>query len=142
MHPDITKHPDIMALRERYDVASATRSRRSAEGLTLLAAFYLAASPWITGFHTLSAMAVNDLIAGAALTVVTIALSESYGRMHGFTWLVPTMGAWTILAPWVMAGHMDMTRTIWSNCLAGGSIMALGLSLLVIGYLCAGRTTV
>lgn len=131
---DIAKHPDIVALRERYDLASASVVAQVVEGLTLLAAFFLAASPWIVGFRTLSAITVTDLIAGGALTLVALGLSVTFGRLHGLAWLVPAIGVWTIIAPWSMAGAMDTARTIWSNAFAGGAIVVLGLSLMVIGY--------
>jgi SPW repeat len=138
-HLDIGKHPDIMELRERYDVASATPVAQAAEGLVLLAAFFLAASPWIVGFSALSAITIVDLIAGGALTVLAIALSATYGRLHGLAWLVPAIGVWTVVAPWSIVGGMNVTRVIWSNCFAGGAIVAVGLLLLVVGYLRAGR---
>lgn len=138
-HTDISKHPDIMALRERYDVVSAAPAAQAAEGLVLLGAVYLAASPWIAGFNALSAITVVDLIAGGALAVLAIALSATYGRLHGLAWVVPAIGAWTIVAPWSMAGTMDVSRVIWSNCFAGGAIVAFGLALLAMGYLRAGR---
>lgn len=140
-HLDMGKHPDIVALRERYDVASATPLAQIVEGLAVLAAVFLAASPWIVGFHALSAITVNNLIAGGALTVLVIALSATYGRLHGLTWVVPAVGVWTIIAPWSMAGHMDVARTIWSNGFAGGSIVVLGLLLMVVGYRRARRVS-
>lgn len=137
---DIGRHPDIVALRERYDVASATPVAQIVAGFTLLAAVYLAASPWIVGFSALSAITVNNLITGGALTVLAIALSATYGRLHGLTWVIPAVGVWTIIAPWSMAGHMDVARTIWSNCFAGGTITVLGLLLMLVGYLRARRS--
>lgn len=137
---DMSKHPDIVALRERYDVASATPVAQVTEGLTLLAAVFLAASPWIVGFYALTPITVSNLIAGGALILLTIALSAGYGRLHGLTWVVPAIGVWTIAAPWAMAGAMDVTRTIWSNCVAGGSIVVLGLALMLVGFLRARRS--
>ncbi len=137
---DMSKHPDIVALRERYDVASATPVAQVTEGLTLLAAVFLAASPWIVGFYALTPITVSNLITGGALAVLVIALSAGYGRLHGLTWVVPAIGIWTIAAPWAMAGAMDVTRTIWSNCFAGGSIIIVGLVLMLVGFLRARRT--
>lgn len=135
----MSKHPDIVALRERYDVASATPVAQITEGLTLLAAVFLAASPWIVGFYALTPITITNLIAGGALAVLAVALSAGYGRLHGLTWVVPAIGMWTIAAPWAMAGAMDVTRTIWSNCFTGGSIVALGLALMAVGFLRARR---
>src|SRR5512142_1652432 len=137
---DISKHPDIVALRERYDMASATPVAQAAEGLTFLAAVFLAASPWIVGFYTLTPITVSNLITGGALTALAIALSATYGRLHGLTWVVPAIGVWTIAAPWAMTGAMDVTRTVWSNCFAGGAIVVLGLGLMLVGFLRARRS--
>lgn len=130
---DISRHPDLIALRERYEVASARPIAGFVEGLTFLAALFLAASPWIVGFSGLTEIAVANLIAGGGLAFLALALSASYGRLHGLTWVVPAVGAWTLLAPWAMAGVMDTTRTIWSNEVAGGSIVVLGLLMMSIG---------
>lgn len=130
---DIARHPDIVALRERYEMASARPIAGVVEGLTFLAALYLAASPWIVGFRGLTEITVANLIAGGGLAFLALALSASYGRLHGVTWVVPALGAWTMVAPWAMAGVMDTTRTIWSNELAGGSIVVLGLLMMLIG---------
>lgn len=130
---DIARHPDIVALRERYEMASARPIAGVVEGLTFLAALFLAASPWIVGFRGLTEITVANLIAGGGLAFLALALSASYGRLHGVTWVVPALGAWTMVAPWATAGVMDTTRTIWNNELAGGSIVVLGLLMMLIG---------
>lgn len=134
-------HPDLIELRKRYDMASARPVAEITEGLTLLAAAYLAASPWIAGFNGLPTITVNNLIAGGTLVVLAIGLSAAYGRLHGLTWVVPVIGVWTIVAPWVMAGAVDTTRTIWSNVCAGGAIVALGLLLTVFGVMRARKAS-
>ena len=131
----MARHPDLIELRERYDAASASPVSEVAAGLALLAAVFLAASPWIVGFTALTAITVTNLIAGSALAVLVIVLTGAYGRMHGLTFVVPAIGIWTIAAPWVIAGAMDVTRTIYANCFAGGAIVVLGLIMLAVGFL-------
>lgn len=63
------------------------------------------------------------------------ALTAAYGRMHGLTFVVPAIGIWTLVAPWLIAGAMDTTRTIWSNVCAGGAIVVFGLVMLAVGFL-------
>lgn len=133
-------HPDLIELRKRYDMASARLVAEIAEGLTLLAAVYLAASPWIVDFRALPTITVNNLIAGGTLVVLAIGLSAAYGRLHGLTWVVPVIGIWTIIAPWAMAGAVDTTRTIWNNVFVGGAIVALGLLMAVFGAIRARRS--
>lgn len=136
---DIARHPDLIELRRRYEMASAAPVTEVAEGFTLLAAVFLAASPWIVGFSALSAITVTNLIAGGALVLLAIALTAAYGRMHGLTWVIPAIGAWTIVAPWAIVGAMDTTRTIWSNAVTGGVLVACGLVMLAMGFLRSRR---
>jgi hypothetical protein len=135
----MARHPDLIELRRRYDVASASPVAEGAAGLALLGAVFLAASPWIVGFSALTAITVSNLITGGALVALVIALAASYGRMHGLTFVVPVVGIWTLIAPWAIAGAMDTTRTIWSNVFAGGAIALFGLIMLVTGFLRARR---
>lgn len=135
----MARHPDLIELRRRYDAASASPVAEGVAGLTFLGALFLAASPWIVGFSALTAITVCNLIAGGALAVLVIALTAAYGRTHGLTFVVPVVGAWTLVAPWVIVGAMDTTRTIWSNAFAGGAIVVLGLVMLAVGFIRARR---
>ena len=135
----MARHPDLIELRKRYDAASASPVAEGVAGLTFLGALFLAASPWIVGFSALTAITVCNLIAGGALAVLVIALTAAYGRLHGLTFVVPAIGIWTVVAPWVIVGAMDTTRTIWSNAFAGGAIVVLGLVMLAVGLIRSRR---
>jgi hypothetical protein len=130
----MARHPDLVELRNRYDVASGSLVAEVAAGLGLLGAVFLAASPWIVGFSAMTAITITNLIAGTALVVLIIALTAAYGRLHGLTFVVPVIGAWTVVAPWAVAGAMDVTRTIWTNAVTGGAIVLFGLIMLVVGF--------
>lgn len=132
-------HPDLVELRRRYDVASASPIVEAAAGLAFLGAVFLAASPWIAGFSALTAITVSNLITGGALAALVLVLAAAYGRAHGLTFAVPAIGIWTIVAPWLTAGAMDTTRTIWSNVCAGGVIVVFGLVMLAVGFLRSRR---
>lgn len=136
----MARHPDLIELRRRYDEVSTVPVAEIAEGIALLAALFLAASPWIVGFSALSAITVNNLIAGGAVALLAVSLTGAYGRLHGLTWVVPAIGIWTIVAPWAIVGAMDTTRTIWSNAFSGGVIVACGLFMLVMGFFRARRS--
>jgi len=127
-------HPDLIELRRRYDAASASPIAEGAAGLAFLGAVFLAASPWIVGFSALTAITVGNLIAGGAIAALVIALMAAYGRTHGLTFVIPVIGIWTIVAPWLTAGAMDTTRTIWTNACAGGAIVVFGLVMLAVGF--------
>ena len=141
-YASMARHPDLIELRKRYDAASASPVAEGAAGLALLGALFLAASPWIVGFSALTAITVTNLIAGVALAVIILALAASYGRLHGLTFVVPAIGIWTIVAPWAIVGAMNVTRTIYSNCIAGGALVLLGLVMLALGFLRARRPAV
>lgn len=135
----MARHPDLIELRKRYDAASASPVAEGAAGVALLGALFLAASPWIVGFSALTAITVTNLIAGVALAVLVIALTAGYARLHGLTFVVPAIGLWTIVAPWAVVGTMNVTRTIYTNCIAGGALLLLGLVMLAVGFLRARR---
>lgn len=135
----MARHPDLIELRKRYDAASASPVAEGAAGFALLGAAFLAASPWIVGFSAMTAITITNLIAGVALAVLVLALVSSYGRLHGLTFVVPVLGIWTMIAPWAIAGGMNVTRTIFSNCFAGGAVLVLGLIMLAVGILRARR---
>lgn len=44
-------------------------------------------------------------------------------------WCAIAIGAWTIIAPWVVAGSVDTTRTIVSNVIVGAVALLLGLAM-------------
>lgn len=129
----IERHPDLIEMRERYDMAAANPAVQLADGLTLLAGVYLALSPWIVGFSNLAPLTVNNLITGILVAGLALGLSTAFGRTYGIAWVVPVIGLWTILAPWVIAGQMDTPATIWNNVIVGVIIVALGVTALVVG---------
>lgn len=117
---------DIEQLRARYEVAAERPTAQAVDGLTFLGGLYLAASPWIVGFGARD-LRITDLIVGVALAIVALGLAAAFGRTHGMTWVVPVMGAWTIVAPWVVLGSAAATAQIVSNVIAGAVIFVLGL---------------
>src|SRR6476619_5766392 len=89
VHSSIDHHPDLLALRERYERAAESITAQGTFGLTLLTAVYAAVSPWIVGF-------------------VCVALAFAYAmaldRSHGMTWTLPVFGVWLSVSPWVLHG--------------------------------------
>jgi hypothetical protein len=123
----ISKHPDIVALRDRYEQAFETPQAWASEGLMLMAATYAAISPWVVGFHTRSAgLAVSDLIVGLALATLTLGFAASNLHLHGLTWVAPLLGVWLIITPWVVRGTDRTTGLIVSNVIVGACIVLIG----------------
>ncbi|GII32748.1 SPW repeat protein [Planotetraspora mira] len=132
---DIGSHPDIVQMRARYEAAAANPVAQGADGLALLSGMYLALSPWIAGFSNRGPLTINNLITGLVVTILALGYSSMYGRTHGIAWVLPLIGLWTIIAPWVIRGDMASARTIWSNVIVGAIILALGLATMRFGMM-------
>ncbi|MFE9441432.1 SPW repeat protein [Streptomyces sp. NPDC006602] len=126
-------HPDLVGTRERHALAerAATTPRAQAiEMMALVTGLYLAASPWIVGFNGggFSRLAIVNLITGLAYALLMSGgFGRAYDRTHSMAWAACALGAWTIIAPWVVAGNVDTTRTVVNNVITG--IVALLLAL-------------
>ncbi|MFD3677445.1 SPW repeat protein [Streptomyces sp. NPDC058613] len=136
-HPNIEHHPDLAEMRTRFERVTSTPAAQAVEALALITGLYLAASPWIAGFSGLTPLAVNNLIAGLAFCLCMGGTGSAYERTHAMAWTAVVLGAWTIVAPWVIAGEMSTTRAVVSNVITG--IVALCLGLAMAGM--AGRKT-
>jgi len=130
----MSQHPDIVALREHYDLVSETPRAWTVEGLIVLAGAYAAVSPWIVGFAgRAGALAVNDLIIGLMIALLGAGMAASYARTHGMAWVIPVMGAWLIVAPWLIQDITTTAGTIVSNIIVGAVIVVCGLGLSAMG---------
>ncbi|GGT27892.1 MULTISPECIES: SPW repeat protein [Streptomyces] len=125
----IEHHPDLAEMRSRFERVTSTPAAQAVEALALIAGLYLAASPWIAGFSVLTALAVNNLIAGLAYCLCMSGLGSAYERTHAMAWTAVAIGAWTIVAPWVIAGENDTTRSVVSNVITGCVALLLALAM-------------
>ncbi|MFF4321671.1 SPW repeat protein [Streptomyces sp. NPDC001568] len=132
-HPRIESHPDLAEMRTRFERVTSTPAAQAVEALALITGLYLAASPWIAGFSALSPLAINNLIAGLAFCLCMGGLGSAYERTHAMAWTAVAIGAWTIIAPWVIAGEMDTTRSVVSNIITGAIALCLGLAMVAMG---------
>ncbi|MGW5076632.1 SPW repeat protein [Rhodococcus sp. NPDC004095] len=131
----IEKHPDIAALRDKYDQAAGDPLAQTNEGLLMLAGLYMAASPWVIGFSGTTTLMMSNLIAGLATAVFAFGLASAFGRLHGVTFTLPVLGVWMIISPWVVTGVSTTTGMIWSNVVCGAVVLVLGLGLMGIGFM-------
>ncbi|GAA1580237.1 hypothetical protein GCM10009789_37560 [Kribbella sancticallisti] len=129
----ISMHPDIAQLRAKYEAVAETQTAQAVEGLTFLAGLYLAISPWVVGFTGFTTLTGNNLIVGIAMALLAIGFAAAYERTHGIAWVMPLVGAWTIVAPWAVSGDVATTSTILSNVVTGGVAVLLGLGAMAIG---------
>jgi hypothetical protein len=130
---DIERHPDIVALRSRYEQAAENWVAHVVTGLTLLTGLYLAISPWVVGFHRLVPLTMTNVMTGAVITVLAFGVAAAYGRLHGLVWVLPVLGVWTFVAPWVIRGGVNTTPAVSNNIIVGAICTVLGLATLYLG---------
>jgi len=126
----IEQHPDIAALRMRYERAAELPLAQLIEGLGFMAGLYLAISPWVLGFNDMPTLRTSNLITGIAVMVLALGFASAFDRTHGVAWVTPFIGVWTILAPWLVDGTADTTTTITNNVIVGSLCTLLGLAAL------------
>ncbi|MEW1658509.1 MULTISPECIES: SPW repeat protein [unclassified Streptomyces] len=127
---DITSHPDVPEMRERYERLLTGRQATALDGLILLTGTYAAISSWVVHFHAASPeLAVNNLIIGLLLAVIGLGLTRVPARMYRLSWTCAVIGVWMIISPWVVtAGHTATAGMIWNNVVIGAVALILGLA--------------
>jgi hypothetical protein len=133
VHSSIDHHPDLLALRARYERVAESMSAHLTFGLVLLTGLYVAASPWIVGFSATTQLATCDVLAGIAVALLAYGFATSLDRAHGMTWTLPVLGVWVIVSPWVVHGVALSAGMIWSNVVAGALLTFLGLNATYFG---------
>lgn len=125
---DMTSHPDVGEMRERFDRTTAGSGVVALEGLILLAGLFAAISPWVVHFTGNTNLAVNNLIVGITIGLIGLALALAPERTSGLAWLAVPLGAWLVISPWVVTNaNTAPNGAIWSNCFVGGATALLGL---------------
>jgi len=128
VHSSIDHHPDLLALRARYERVAESMSAHLTFGLALLTGLYVAASPWIVGFSATRSLATSDLIAGIAVAFLAYGFATTLDRAHGMTWTLPVLGVWVIVSTWILPDVVLTTGMTWSNVVAGALLTFLGLN--------------
>jgi SPW repeat len=141
VHSSIDHHPDLLALRERYERAAESMTAHGTFGLTLLTAVYAAVSPWIVGFDATSSLAVNDFIVGIVCVALAFVFAMALDRSHGMTWTLPVLGVWFAVSPWVVHHVSPHGGMIWSNVIAGAVLTVLGLNAMYFGMRARSSTS-
>jgi hypothetical protein len=129
----IERHPDIVGLRMKYEQANETSVAHIINGLGLMAGLYLAISPWVVGFQTLTPLAITNVLTGLVVVALAFGLATAYGRLHGLAWVMPFIGAWAFVAPWVIRGGVNTTPAMANNIAVGSVCFVLGLATLYVG---------
>jgi hypothetical protein len=131
---DITSHPDVTEMRDRYARVLDGRDVALVDGPVFLLGLYCAASPWILHYTTSQApLVTHNLIMGIAIGVLALGFTTTPARMYGLSWAMCAMGAWMIISPWIVGESPD-AGVIWNNAIIGGLAV-------VLGFLCAAAST-
>ena len=141
VHSSIDHHPDLLALRARYERVAESMSAHLTFGLSLLAGLYVAASPWIIGFGSTGSLSTCDLVVGIAVAFLAYGFATALDRAHGMTWTLPVLGVWVIVSPWILPGVTLTTGMIWSHVVAGALLTFLGLNATYFGMRTRAATT-
>ncbi|MDA3628739.1 SPW repeat protein [Saccharopolyspora oryzae] len=124
----IAGHPDLSEMRMRYERASETPTAQVADGLVVLSGLFVALSPWITGFHTITpSLTLNNLVTGLTAAVLGLSFAAAFHRTHGIAWTAPVLGVWTIVSVFVISGTAVMTSTVLCNVIGGAILVLAGL---------------
>jgi SPW repeat len=133
VHSSIDHHPDLLALRARYERVAESMSAHFTFGLALLTGLYVATSPWIVGFSATRSLGTSDLIVGIAVAFLAYGFATALDRAHGMTWTLPVLGVWVIVSPWILQGFTPTAGMIWSNVVAGALMTFVGLNATYFG---------
>ncbi|MGA6153526.1 SPW repeat protein [Stenotrophomonas sp. NPDC087984] len=121
---DLTGHPDVSEMRERYARMMDARDVVFLDGPVLLAGLYFAISPWVVHFSGTSPnLMVNNLVLGIAIALLGIGLTTAPRRMYSLCWAMSAIGVWMIISPWVVARGPDIGMIV--NNVAVGAVTCL-----------------
>ncbi|MER8160156.1 SPW repeat protein [Streptomyces sp. NPDC094472] len=124
---DLTGHPDVSEMRERYARMMDARDVVFLDGPVLLAGLYFAISPWVVHFSgTNPNLMVNNLVLGITIALLGIGLTTAPRRMYSLCWAMSAIGVWMIISPWVVARGPD-AGVIANNVVVGAITCLFGL---------------
>ncbi|MER6347153.1 SPW repeat protein [Streptomyces sp. NPDC001595] len=124
---DMTSHPDAPEMRERYARVLGGRDVALVDGPVFLLGLYCAVSPWIVHYTTSQpALVPHNLIIGIAIGMLALGFTRAPERMYGLSWACCALGAWMIIAPWIVGDNPD-AGVVWNNIIIGVLALALGM---------------
>ncbi|MCX4572414.1 SPW repeat protein [Streptomyces sp. NBC_01571] len=127
-HPrnDITNHPDVSEMRDRYARVTGGRDVALVDGPVFLLGLYCAVSPWILHYTTSQPdLMTHNLVLGIAIAVLALGFTVTPERMYGLSWALCAMGVWMIISPWVVGTSPD-TGVVLNNIIIGALAVVLG----------------
>ncbi|MFF2408010.1 SPW repeat protein [Streptomyces sp. NPDC058092] len=138
---DITSHPDVTEMRDRYARMLGGRDVALVDAPVFLVGLYCAISPWVLGFTTSQpTLVAHNLIMGIAIAALGLGFTVMPERMYGLSWAICAMGAWMIASTWVV-GSSPGLGVILNNVIIGGLTLLLGLVCAGVSMKSGKRTT-
>lgn len=127
---DMADHPDASEMRERYARVLQGHDVALMNGPVFLVGLFFALSPWALHFDASHRdLAVQDLILGAAVSVLALGFTVAPERMTGLCGALSLIGVWMAVSPWAVTGRPVRAA-------AADGVVVGGLALL-LGVLCA-----
>ncbi|MFK0137457.1 SPW repeat protein [Streptomyces murinus] len=124
---DMSTHPDVSEMRERYDRMLGGRDVALVDGPVFLLGLYCAASPWILHYTASQpALMTHNLIMGIAIGLLALGFTRAPERMYGLSWAMCALGVWMIIAPWIVGSAPDI-GVIINNVVIGALALLLGI---------------
>jgi len=122
----VVEYANAMSLRDRYECAREAPAAQITFGMMLVTGLYTALSPWLVGFDAQRLIAVNTII-GLSVASLAFAFACALERTHGLAWTVPVLGIWLAGSAWALFDVSVKAQAAWSNVVAGGAIVVLGV---------------
>jgi hypothetical protein len=76
---------------------------------------------------------MNNVIVGLTVAVLGFGFASAHGSTHRIAWACPVLGAWTIVALWMLNNAAITLGSLLSNVLAGSVVLLCGLAVLRTG---------
>ncbi|WP_155059965.1 SPW repeat protein [Streptomyces blattellae] len=128
---DITSHPDVTEMRDRYARMLGGRDVALVDGPVFLLGLYCAVSPWIVHYtNSQPDLVPHNLVIGIAIGLLALGFTRAPERMYGLSWAFSALGVWMIISPWIVGDSPD-AGVVWNNIVIGALAVLLGL-------MCAG----
>lgn len=101
---------------------------RTVSGFDALAGLWLIAAPFVLAYSGISSALWNSVIFGIAILVLATSIEIGNGYRHSsLNWISVAIGAWLMLAPFVL-GFGEVTTATWNHVITGVIVAALALS--------------
>ncbi len=94
------------------------------DGINLILAILLVASPWVLGFPA-GPVSINAIFAGLAIGVVAVAALYAYAQWE--EWVNLILGLWVVVSPFVI-GFASIALAMWTHVVIGLAVAALAVA--------------